>query len=357
MITIKTCYTLNAIRRILILGVLILFMVMVTGCFSNSNPQSSVKGKKPIIFDTDICDDIDDTWALALLLQSPEFDVKLVTTAVGNTRAKARTVAKFLETVGRTDIPIGIGVQQHNGSHRQDAWAKDYRLASYPGKVYEDGVQALIDTIMKSPRPITLIATGPLPNISAALQRQPRIAEKAEFVGMHGSIRRGYGGRAEPDAEYNVKAAAKEAQKVFTAPWDMTITPLDTCGIVQLKGEKYQKVLKKDSPLARALIENYRAWQRKGVADENKGLSEAEANKRADEKINTSSTTLFDTVAIYLAMSRELVQMEKLGIKVTDDGFTRIAFVIDDEARMINCATEWKDLGAFEDFLVDRLTK
>jgi len=345
------------------IAVSVLFMVALIGCISNINLHSSEKKKIPVIFDTDICDDIDDTWALAMLLQSPEFDVKLITTAVGNTAAKARTVAKFLEAVGRADIPIGIGVQQHKGSHRQDAWAKDYNLASYPGKVYQDGVQALIDTIMSSRKPIKLIATGPLPNIAAALEREPRIAEKAEFVGMHGSIRKGYGGGAEPSAEYNVKAYVKEAQKVFTGSWDMTITPLDTCGIIQLKDQKYQKVLKRDSAVTRALIENYRAWQRQGVASENKDLSEreapltawseAEVNKRTDEKVNTSSTILFDTVAIYLAMSTELVRMEKPGIRVSDDGFTRI----DDKAKVINCATEWKDLGVFEDFLVERLTR
>jgi hypothetical protein len=89
------------------------------------------------------------------------------------------------------------------------------------------------------------------------------------------------------------------------------------------------------------------------VLNEHKDLSDQEAAKKADEKVNSSSTTLFDTVAIYLAMSTDLLKKEKLGIRVTDDGFTRI----DDKAKVINCATEWKDLGAFEDFLVNRLTK
>ena len=340
-------------RWIMVLGILALFLVTLSSCFPSNNSPSSRRKKMPVIFDTDIGDDIDDTWALALLVQSPEFDVKLVTTAVGNTSSKAKTVARILETVGRTDIPVGIGLQHHKGSHRQDAWAKDYKLSSYPGIIYQDGVQALIDTIMNSPEPMTVIAVGPLPNIAAALQREPRIADKARFVGMHGSIRCGYGGSPKPSAEYNVRAFAKEAQKVFTARWNMTITPLDTCGIVQLKGRKYQKVLKRNSPLTRALIENYRAWQKRGVLNRHKDLDEAEVNKRVDNKVNTSSTTLFDTVGIYLALSTKLVQMEKLGIRVTDDGYT----VIDNKAKTINCATEWKDLSAFEDFLVARLTK
>ena len=340
-------------RWILFLGVLVMFLATSSSCATSGDSSRSSGQKIPVIFDTDICDDIDDTWALALLLQSPEFDVKLITTEVGNTQSKAKTIAKFLQTVGRADIPIGIGLQQHKGHHRQDAWAKDYELSSYPGTIYEDGVQALIDTIMKSRGTIKLIAVGPLPNVAAALEREPKIAKKAEFVGMHGSVRRGYGNNPEPSAEYNVKAFVKEAQKVFTAPWEMTITPLDTCGIIHIKNQKYQKVLNKNSPLARALMENYRAWQKQGIRIGNKDLSEAELDKRVDQKCNSSSSTLFDTVAIYLAMSTDLVKMEKLPIIVTDDGFTRI----NDNGKAINCATEWKDLGAFEDLLVGRLTK
>ncbi|MDJ0636189.1 MAG: hypothetical protein QNJ34_23610, partial [Xenococcaceae cyanobacterium MO_188.B29] len=36
------------------------------------------------------------------------------------------------------------------------------------------------------------------------------------------------------------------------------------------------------------------------------------------------SSTLFDTVAVYLALSEEYVEIEKLGIRVTDEGFTLI---------------------------------
>jgi inosine-uridine nucleoside N-ribohydrolase len=344
---------LTLLKRIVAVLVLTIFVLTFAACASDNNLSSDGNGKIPVIFDTDICDDIDDTWALAMLVQSPEFDVKLITTAVGNTQSKAKTVAKFLEAVGSTDIPIGIGVQRHKSSHRQDSWAKDYELSLYPGIIYEDGVQAIIDTIMKSPDTIKVIAVGPLPNIAAALEREPKIAERAEFVGMHGSIYRGYGGKPNPEPEYNVRAFIKEAQKVFTAPWGMTITPLDTCGLVQLKGQKYQKVLKRNSPLTKALIENYRAWYKQGILDEHKDLSEAEVNKRVEQKLNSSSTTLFDTVGIYLAMSTELCRMEKLKIKVTDDGNTEI----DENGKVINCATEWKDLGAFEDFLVERLLR
>ena len=334
------------------LGV-VLLMMMLSSCVCDKSrcrqavrPQPKepkVCERTPVIFDTDIGDDIDDTWAVAFLLQCPELDVKLITTELGDSESQVKIVAKMLAIAGRPDIPIGRGMPYRSEQgHNQDSWIEDYNLSSYPGIIYADGVQAIIDTIMSSPEPITVIAVGPLPNIAEALRRQPRIAQKARFIGMHGSIRKGYGGSAKPSAEYNVRAVAEATQKVFTADWDMTITPLDTCGIVKLDGEKYQKVLKSKRPLAQAVMENYRAWMN--------------THKRLGRKlydVNNTSSTLYDTVAVYLAVSRRLVKMEKLGIRVTDDGYT----VIDENAKEINCAVEWKDLDAFEGFLVERLTK
>ncbi len=246
----------------------------------------------------------------------------------------------MLQTAGRTDIPIGTGVAigDMKTGHRQDGWVKDFDLSKYPGKIYPDGVQAMIDTIMNSPEPITIISIGPLPNVAAALEREPNIAKKARFVGMQGSIRRGYGEKSKPQKEYNVVSFIKASKTVFTADWDMTITPLDTCAMVSLDGDDYKKVLDCNSPITNAVIENYRVWAKSG------NMNEAQAGSR--------SSTLFDTVAIYLAMSHDLLEMENLGIRVTDDGCT----VIDDKAKKINCAMKWKNLDAFEDFLVERLT-
>jgi inosine-uridine nucleoside N-ribohydrolase len=294
------------------------------------------KGKKmPVILDTDIGGDIDDTWALTLLLKSPQFDVKLVASDSGNDVYRAKILAKLLEFAGRTEIPVGIGHDKTDRKGRQSEWVGDYELSKYPGTVHEDGVGAIVKTIQSSPDPVSLVCIGPVPNIGLALERDPEIARRARFVGMHGSVRRGYGGSPTISAEYNVKADPKALQKVFAAPWDITITPLDTCGVVYLRGERFQKVYRCKDRLVQALMANYRVW-------------------REDRSTPiTASSTLFDPVAVYLALSEELLEMETLPIRVTDDGYTRI----DPQARAVHCAMKWKDLGAFEDFLVQRLTQ
>ena len=291
--------------------------------------------KIPVILDTDIGDDIDDTWALAMMLKSPELDVKLVSTDFGNTVYRAKLVAKLLEVAGRTDVPVGVGIRQNDGVGGQGPWVEDYDLGKYPGTVHEDGVQAIVDTIMGSPEPVTLICIGPVPNIKAALEREPRIAERSRFVGMPGSVRKGYDGSAEVAPEYNVKADVPACRAAFTAPWDITITPVDTCGLVKLKGEKYRAVCDCPDPLIRTVIENYRIW--------------------LGGKPDTESSILFDTVAVHLAYSTEFLVMEDVGLRVTDDGFT-----VEDTDRLggakrMHVAIDWKDLAAYEDYLVERL--
>ena len=296
----------------------------------------------PVILDTDIGGDIDDTWALAMLLKSPELDVRLVAADAGNTPYRAEIIAKMLEVAGRTDVPVAVGTEYDTYRHlRQAKWVDDYDLAAYPGTVHEDGVGAIIDTIMGSPVPVTLICIGPVPNIGEALRREPRITENARFIGMHGAVYKGYGSAA-PGRECNVANYTSDCQTVFTAAWDMTITPLDTCGLVVLKDEKYQAVRHCQDPLIQALMENYRAWLEHG---------DRPAHMAARD-LEIKSSTLFDTVAIYLAFSEELIEMAELPIRVTDDGCT----VVDENAKRMRVAVEWEDLGAFEDFLVQRLT-
>jgi inosine-uridine nucleoside N-ribohydrolase len=305
--------------------------------FASALHAADNQAKIPVIFDTDIGDDIDDTWALALLLKSPELDLKLVVGDNFKAVYRAKLLAKLLQAAGRTDVPVGLGLgandKQGGG---QSQWVENYDLKTYPGKIHQDGVQAIIDTIMASPTPITLIAVGPVQNLAEALKREPRIAEKARFVGMHGSVRKGYDGKPQIDAEYNVKVDAKACQKAFTAAWDMTITPLDTCSLVRLKGNKYKTVRDSTDPLARAVIENYRIWSGKNP-----------------QQADNASSILFDTVAVYLAFDQRLCTMEKLNIRVDDQGVTRI----DPQGKSMNVATEWKDLPAYEDLLVQRLTR
>lgn len=294
---------------------------------------AAVPGAPIVILDTDIGDDIDDTWALAYLLGSPQLDLRLVVTASDNTPLKTRLLAKILDKIGRTNVPIGTGFKNSDKSINQLKWLGDYDLKMYPGKVYEDGVGAMIDLIMKSDRPVTLIVIGPQTNLREALRREPKIAEKARVVSMAGSVEIGYEGKQGRQPEWNVLRDVEAARAVFAAPWDITLAPLDTCGTLVLKGERFARVRDSKKTLAQVVIANYRDW----------------AN--FDKYPEGQSSVLFDTEAVYLAMDDKFCEMKTVKLSIDDKGTT----APDENGRPINCAMSWKDKDGFEEMLVKTL--
>ena len=294
-----------------------------------------------MILDTDIGLDVDDVWALAFLLRCPELDLKLIVTATGDTNYSARLVAKLLQIAGREDIPIGIGIPLDTAPHTHSEWLGDYSLSDFHGDIFQDGVSAICRTVMNSPEPLTIVSIGPLPNIAAALAQSPPLTGNSRFIGMHGSLRRGYQGALSPMKEYNVKKHTASCQRVFETPWDISVTPLDTCGTVILKDDNFEKLKASNDPLTQAVIQNHFEWFK--VVKEWPGLA------GMDSQIQSS--VLYDMVAVYMAFSESLLEMETLPIRVMDDGRT----IIDDSGQKMRCATEWKDKRQFERLLSDRL--
>ena len=295
----------------------------------------------PVILDTDIGFDVDDVWALAFMLKCPELDVRLITTNTGDTHYSARLVAKILTIAGRTDIPVGVGIPVDAVGRTHEKWLGNYQLEDYTGDVHRDGIGAMIEVIKTSTEKVVVIGIGPLSNISAALMRDESMTKNSRFIGMHGSIRKGYLGAPKPMKEYNVKTHAAACQKVFTTPWDLSITPLDTCGVITLSGANFSRVANCDLPLTRAVLENHYEW--------------FEAVKDwpvlSDMNPAAQSSILYDTVAVYMAFSESLLSMESLPIVITDDGKSMIG----EGAQTVRCAMDWKNQDAFEQLVTERL--
>jgi len=156
---------------------------------------------------------------------------------------------------------------------------------------------------------------------------------------MQGSIRVGYRGSNRILPEYNVKKNISASREVFQAPWEKTITPLDTCGNIVLSGVLLERIMECDNIIISTIKENFEIWKKKFFP------------KLFLIKKNETSV-LFDIVAIYLGFSEELLNIEELKIEITDRGLTQIS----ERGNLIRCATSWKDVEAFKKLLVDRLT-
>ena len=293
----------------------------------------------PVVLDTDLGTDIDDAWALAFLLRCPEIELKMVMTACADTTYRARIAAKILTAAGRTGIPIGIGPATDTPDDRPTArdYVAGYDLADYPGTVHGDGIAALIELIDRSPVPLTVVAIAPLTNLGELLRRRPELAAKLHFVGMQGSIRHGSDPTTPPEAEWNIRADLAAARTVFAAAWNSAvITPLDTCGQVVLSGEGYQRLLASGDPLLTAVFQQYRLWHHQ---------------QQLNWSPETRSSILFDTVAVFLAFSRQFLAFRTMGLRIADDGRTRP----DPAAPPVDIALSWTDREAFQKFLTDRL--
>ena len=296
--------------------------------------------KIPVILDTDIGSDIDDTWALAMLLRSPEFDVRYIITSEDNTVHKAKLTAKMCDEMGHGDIPIGVGFRtiKDEGINPQAAWVGDYDFSDYPGRIDEDGIAGFVETVMASDEKITVLAIGPLQNIAMAIVREPKVADRIRIIGAHGSIYKGHSDD-HPDSEYNLRARTAEAQNILRSRVEFIFVPLDVTAHLVLDGENYQRVLRAREAgdvYAKCVLDNFDAWM--------------VANNCTYYK--TQSTCLYDTAVIYRALSDELFECEDLPLWMDDGAYTKID---PERGKMINCAVRWRDVGAFYDFLTARL--
>src|SRR5437588_2439923 len=90
--------------RILAIGVVGMLLLA-----THLRAEPAAPTRVPVLIDTDVGDDIDDAFALALALSSPELDVRGITTVAGDAHTRALIVCRLLYAVGRSDVPVAAG--------------------------------------------------------------------------------------------------------------------------------------------------------------------------------------------------------------------------------------------------------
>src|SRR5438045_7365438 len=227
-----------------------------------SNPPRAPSAITKIILDTDIGDDVDDAFALALALSSPELEIVGITTAWGDTRLRARLVDRFLTETSHTGIPVAEGTStQSKTPFTQARWAE----AAPPLRPHPQAVDFLLRHIRENPGELTLVAIGPLTNLGAAIDQDAATFRKLKrIVLMGGSIKRRYGdlGYAPdrgPEPEYNIFSDIPAAQKLFASGVPIFMMPLDS---TQLKLDEVKRAILfgAATPLTNALAALYYQW-------------------------------------------------------------------------------------------------
>jgi purine nucleosidase len=254
-----------------------------------------------IIIDTDIGDDVDDAFALALAVKSPELQILGVMTTFGDTEARARLTDRFLAEVGRAEIPVLAGkaaATKNPMSQRRYGEEGHFSKASHG-----DAVEFLLEQIRKYPGEITLVAIGPLMNVGAAIDKDAATFRKLKrVVLMGGSIRRGYGdlgytAPVPPMPEWNILNDVPSAQKLFAAGVPLFVMPLDS---TQLKLDEVKRafLFSKGTAVTDQLTVVYHLW-------------------------GQETPTLFDPMTIVFVLRPDLCPVQKMHIRVDEKGFTR----------------------------------
>jgi inosine-uridine nucleoside N-ribohydrolase len=285
------------------------------------------KPKVPVLFDTDIGDDIDDALALGLILTSPELDVRGITTAYGDSHTRALIVCRLLHLLGRTDIPVAAGKPALPVPDFQGQMQYGLRPAFSKRPEKELAADFLYKQLKARPGELTLLAVGPLGNIAELLTKHPDCKPWIKrLVLMGGSIRVGYANKPPADAEWNIKADVRAAQTVFRSGVPIVLAPLDATTMLKLEEPLRSRLFGAGTPLTKEMHALYQLWHK-------------------------PTPILFDPVAVTLCFTERFCKMEELAVVVDDKGITRVV-----EAKPNARVAMSIDPDAFLKWYVERVT-
>jgi len=276
--------------------------------------------KQKVIFDCDLGGDIDDAFALALLLSShEELDILGICMDHGDTEGRARIANKILYETGFDNIPVYVGRHTVNvagedtvpaGPSPQYIWAENFNR-----KISEltPAADLIVKTLNRYPGEVILFTVGPVDNIEDVLKKDPNALQKAKrVISMFGSVEKGYGGSDEISAEWNVRANIPASQMLMNSGANLLLAPLDITAHVVLSDKYLSGITMRKTPLTDAVSSLYSLWYH-------------QANW-------ANQPVMFDGVAVGMLLWPELFETRKAYIYVDEEGYTR-----EDKTKEPNC--------------------
>ncbi len=205
--------------------------------------------RRRVILDVDT--GVDDALALMLAVRSPELEVCGITTVHGNAPVAQCTANTLLvlEILGAPAIPIVAGAvaplvrESFSASEVHGADGLGGVTTRYPApkrQVMRGAADFLLEMIRRFPGDLTLIATGPLTNVAAAIQQDRAAMRRLRGITvMGGAIH--VPGNVGPTTEFNFAVDPDAAAIVFEGGLRLTLVPLDVTERVVLSREAVEK--------------------------------------------------------------------------------------------------------------------
>ncbi len=200
----------------------------------------------------------DDAIAILLAAHHPDIDLLAITTVAGNQSVEktTRNALKVCSLANIRHVPIAKGMDRpllRPARHAPDIHGEsgmdgphipepDIELDS------RHGVDLLIELLLNSNGDITLVPTGPLTNIAAAMRREPAIVPKIAAISLMGGA---IGlGNVTPAAEFNIHTDPEAAEIVFDCGRPITMVPLEVTHQALATGEVTARLRAAHRPVA-----------------------------------------------------------------------------------------------------------
>ena len=177
----------------------------------------------------------DDAIAILLAAHHPEIDLLAITTVAGNQSVEktTRNALKVCSLANIRHIPIAMGMDRplvRPAQHAPDIHGESGMDGPHiPEPDIEldprHAIDLLIELLLGSDGDITIVPTGPLTNIAAAIRREPAIVPKIKAISLMGGA---IGlGNVTPSAEFNIHTDPEAAVIVFACGRPITMIPLE----------------------------------------------------------------------------------------------------------------------------------
>ena len=240
--------------RLRFLSLLLIALCVTLVGFAPARASASASGPSiPVWIDSDT--GVDDAVAIAVLLRSPQVDIRGISAVAGNTTIEnaSNNILTLLDVAQRTDIPViygaaaplsyplsRVGIFIHGADGLQGA-QRAHDLSALPRDP-----AAAICAAARANTNLTLLALGPLTNVALAARSCQADLARIKIIALNGAKQ---GGNRTPVAETNTYIDPQATAEVLHSGLRITLFPLDAFNSITFDTDKVIPWLRKSGDL------------------------------------------------------------------------------------------------------------
>ncbi|MFF0609163.1 nucleoside hydrolase [Nocardia tengchongensis] len=207
----------------------------------------------PLIVDTDIGGDPDDSIAVAVAAGRPE--LALVVTSDEHGGRRARLARHLLDLLGRSDVPVVAGIDLGNDKY----WAAAGLVPHDVPNQSQDVLAAVRKVMATTDSKVRWLGIGPMSNLSTVVAEIPDTAGRLLVTQMGGGLNYRHADRAEHNIRLDVAAARKVLHaglRTWIVPSDVTFHPSNEI----TSGSAEYELLAESGPAGQLICSHLDQW-------------------------------------------------------------------------------------------------